>query len=309
MNKNAFVLTDENYYSREADIHYMSCSQYQSFEKCEAAAIAKLRGLWQPEETSDALFQGQYFHSYFESPQAFQVFCDENFNRIFKTKTTKAKGTEIVGKYAPFERLDEMIEAVENDRFISRILDWQGENELPMTGIVGGVPWRMKMDKYCPGTRRIIDYKTSANLHELYYNFRTRERQTFIEEFGYMMRAAVYGEIERQNRQEATFPSFLIIGVSKQSPPDKEVILLDDDTRWEYELEVVKSKIPHIQRLKEGVENPKRCGMCEYCRATKEIRKIKAYTDLMPEFWNDPDNIEVDDYEGTSVFDTLKPRG
>ena len=178
-----------------------------------------------------------------------------------------------------------------------------------MTGMVGGIPWRMKMDKYCPGSRRIIDYKTSANLHELYYNVRTRERQTFVEEFGYMMRAAVYGEIERQNRQETSFPSFLIIGVSKQSPPDKEVILLDDDTRWEYELEVVKSKIPRIQRLKEGAENPKRCGMCEYCRATKEIRRIKAYTDLMPEFWNDPDNIEVDDYEGTSVFDTLDPRG
>lgn len=305
MNKNPFILTDENYYSREADIHYMSCSQYQAFEKCEAAAIAKLRGLWEPREMSDALFQGQYFHSYFESPQAFETFCEQHFDRIFKTKTTKTKGTEVVGKYAPFERLDEMIEVVENDRFLSRILAWEGENELPMTGMVGGIPWRMKMDKYCPSSRRIIDYKTSANLRELYYNVRTKERQTFVEEFGYLMRAAVYGEIERQNRQESTFPSFLIIGVSKQSPPDKEVILLDDDTRWEYELEVVKSRIPHIQRLKEGVENPRRCGMCEYCRATKEIRRIKAYTDLMPEFWNDQDNIEVDDYAGTSVFDTL----
>ncbi len=305
MNKNPFILTDENYYSREADIHYMSCSQYQAFEKCEAAAIAKLRGLWEPQEMSDALFQGQYFHSYFESPQAFETFCEQHFDRIFKTKTTKTKGTEVVGKYAPFERLDEMIKVVENDRFLSRILAWEGENELPMTGMVGGIPWRMKMDKYCPSSRRIIDYKTSANLRELYYNVRTKERQTFVEEFGYLMRAAVYGEIERQNRQESTFPSFLIIGVSKQSPPDKEVILLDDDTRWEYELEVVKSRIPHIQRLKEGVENPRRCGMCEYCRATKEIRRIKAYTDLMPEFWNDPDNIEVDDYAGTSVFDTL----
>ena len=305
MNKNPFILTDENYYSRETDIHYMSCSQYQAFEKCEAAAIAKLRGLWEPQEMSDALFQGQYFHSYFESPQAFETFCEQHFDRIFKTKTTKTKGTEVVGKYAPFERLDEMIKVVENDRFLSRILAWEGENELPMTGMVGGIPWRMKMDKYCPSSRRIIDYKTSANLRELYYNVRTKERQTFVEEFGYLMRAAVYGEIERQNRQESTFPSFLIIGVSKQSPPDKEVILLDDDTRWEYELEVVKSRIPHIQRLKEGVENPRRCGMCEYCRATKEIRRIKAYTDLMPEFWNDPDNIEVDDYAGTSVFDTL----
>jgi hypothetical protein len=26
---------------------------------------------------------------------------------------------------------------------------------------------------------------------------------------------------------------------------------------------------------------------------------------LMPEFRNDPDNVEYDDYGGTSVFDTL----
>ena len=300
-----FVLTDENYYSREADVHFMSCSQFQAFEKCEAAEIAKLRGIWTPEETSDALFQGQYFHSYFESPEAFDVFCKSGFDKIFKTKETKARGMEIVGKYAPFQRLDEMIKVVENDPLISKILAWPGENELPMVGIVGGIPWRMKMDKYCASTRRIIDYKTSANLRELYYNPSTKERQTFIEEFGYMMRAAVYGEIERQTRKEKEFPSFIIIGISKQDPPDKEVVLLDDPTRWEYELEEISRKIVHIQRLKNGEENPRRCGQCEYCRATKQIRRIKSYTDLMPDYWNDPDNVEYDDYDGTSVFDTL----
>lgn len=300
-----FALTDENYYSREADIHFMSCSQFQAFEKCEAAEIAKLRGIWIPEETSDALFQGQYFHSYFESPEAFDAFCKSGFDKIFKVKETKARGLEIVGKYAPFQRLDEMIKVVENDPLISKILAWPGENELPMVGLVGGIPWRMKMDKYCASTRRIIDYKTSANLRELYYNVKTKERQTFIEEYGYMMRAAVYGEIERQTRKEKDFPSFIIIGISKQDPPDKEVVLLDDPTRWEYELEEISRKIVHIQRLKNGEENPRRCGQCEYCRATKQIHRIKAYTDLMPDYWNDPDNAEYDDYGGTSVLDTL----
>lgn len=308
LEKYGFVLTDENYYSREADIFYMSCSQFQAFEKCEAAEIAKLRGVWAPLGSSDALFQGQYFHSFFESEEAFESFCNAGFEKIFKTKTTKSRGTEIVGKYAPFERLDEMIRVVQDDPLISKILSWPGQNELPMTGIVGGIPWRMKMDKYCPDTRRIIDYKTSANLHELYYNVQTKERQTFIEEYGYMMRAAVYGEIERQTRGADGFPSFIIIGVSKQDPPDKEVILLDDPTRWAYELEIVSQKIPHIQRLKEGAENPRRCGQCEYCRATKELKRIKSYTDLMPEYWNDPDVVEYDDYGGTSVFDTLDTR-
>lgn len=308
LEKYGFILTDENYYSREADIFYMSCSQFQAFEKCEAAEIAKLRGLWKPQGSSDALFQGQYFHSFFESEEAFKSFCDAGFEKIFKTKTTKSRGLEIVGKYALFERLDEMIRVVQDDPLISRIISWPGQNELPMTGTIGGIPWRMKMDKYCPDTRRIIDYKTSANLHELYYNVQTKERQTFIEEYGYMMRAAVYGEIERQTRGADGFPSFIIIGVSKQDPPDKEVILLDDPTRWAYELEIVSQKIPHIQRLKEGVENPRRCGQCEYCRATKKLKRIKSYTDLMPEYWNDPDVVEYDDYGGTSVFDTLDAR-
>ena len=114
-----FQLTADNYYSREADIYFMSCSQYQGFLKCEAAAVAKLRGLWQPKETPDALFQGQYFHSYFEGPEAFERFCGDNADKIFKTKITKARGVEIVGKYAPFERMDEMIRVVQADPLIA----------------------------------------------------------------------------------------------------------------------------------------------------------------------------------------------
>ena len=307
--KYGFVLTDENYYSREADCHFMSCSQYQAFQKCEAAAMARLMGVWEPQGSSDALFQGQYFHSYFESPEAFDAFCAANEDKIYKTKTTKALGTVIVGKYAPFERLDEMIRVVQADPLIEKLLAWPGENELPMVGEIAGIPWRMKMDKYCAEKRIIIDYKTSANLRELYYNPATKERQTFVEEYGYMMRAAVYGEIERQTRGEDGFPSFIIIGVSKQDPPDKEVILLDDPTRWELELEQVKRNAVHFQRIKNGEENPRRCGQCEYCRKTKQIRRIKSYTDLMPDYWNDPDNVEYDDYDGTSVLDALISRG
>ena len=300
-----FVLNDENYYTREADAHYMSCSQFQSFQNCEAAEIAKMRGIWNPSKESDALFQGRYFHSAMESEKAFASFCEENFEKIFKTKTTKARGTEVVGKYAPFETLDCCLDVMHNDPIFSRLISIPGENELFMTGKLGGIPWRMKMDKYIPAGRQIIDYKTSSNLWELYFNVQTRERQSFIEEYGYMMRAAVYGEIERQNVDAETFPTFLILAVTKQDPPDRDIFMLNDDARWNLELEKVKSKIPHIQRVKEGNENPRRCGTCEYCRATKILHKIKMYTDLMPEFRNDPGNVEYDDYGGTSVFDTL----
>jgi hypothetical protein len=301
----SFELNDINYYTREADANYMSCSQFQDFQRCEAATIAKMRGIWKPSKESDALFQGRYFHSAMESKKAFDAFCEENFDKIFKTKTTKARGTEIVGKYAPFETLDGCLNVMKNDPLFSRLIALPGHNELFMTGNLGGVRWRMKMDKYISAGRQIIDYKTSSNLWEIHFNVQTRERQSFIEEYGYMMRAAVYGEIERQNANAETFPTFLILAVTKQDPPDRDIFMLNDDARWNLELEKVKAKIPHIQRLKEGNENPRRCGLCEYCRYTKILRKIKMYTDLMPEFRNDPDNMEYDDYGGTSVFDTL----
>lgn len=299
---NNFILTDENYYSREADIHYMSCSQFQSFQSCEAATMARLRGEWKPDGSSDALFQGQYFHSYFEGPEAFKRFCEAGFEQIFKTKATKSRGTEVVGKYAPFERLDQMIATVEADPFMQSMIQLPGNVEQFMVGEIGGILWRMKMDKYVPDRRLIIDWKTSANLWELYYNPETKEKQSFIEEYGYMMRAAVYGEIERQNIGKDTFPTFLILGVSKQDPPDKMAVMLNDDARWALELETVKAALPRIQQIKEGHLQPKRCGHCEYCRKTKKINRVLMYTDLMPAYRGE--TVEYDDF-GTPLLDTL----
>lgn len=297
-----FILTDENYYSREADILYMSCSQFQSFQSCEASTMARLRGEWEPDGNSDALFQGQYFHSYFEGVEAFTKFCDAGFDKIFKTKTTKSRGVEVVGKYAPFERLDQMIDAVLADPFMQSMMQLPGNVEQFMVGEIGGIPWRMKMDKYCPNKHLIIDWKTSANLWELYYNPESKERQSFIEEYGYMMRAAVYGEIERQNVGADTFPTFIILAVSKQDPPDKGAFCLNDDARWAYELEKVKAAIPRIQQLKEGHLAPRRCGHCEYCRATKKINRVLMYTDLMPAYRGEA--VEYDEIK-PSLYDAL----
>lgn len=283
------MLTRDNYYSPEADRFFMSCSQYQSFLECEAAAMAKLYGGWKGTGDSTAFLVGNYFHSYFESPEAHKAFCDEHFDNIFKTKTTKARGTEVVGKYAEYVQADRMIQKVENDPVCKRFLDMQGENEVIMTGELFGIPWRIRMDKYCPESRIIIDYKTSKNLRELFYNPLTRERETFIEHHGYLMRAAVYSEIEKRNAGQENDPLFIIIGVSKQDFPDIDVLSLNHRQRWDMELEQVKKNIARIQRLKTGQEAPKRCGVCEYCRATSKVKRIKPYYELKPEFRTEDD--------------------
>ena len=57
-------LTAENYYSPEMNWRYMSASQFKAFKRCEAAAMAELRGELERKETT-ALLVGSYVDSYF----------------------------------------------------------------------------------------------------------------------------------------------------------------------------------------------------------------------------------------------------
>ena len=276
-------LTRDNYYTPEADWEYMSCSQYQGWCECEAKQLAKLQGRW-VDEPREAFLVGNYFHTHFEGPEAHEQFCQENFEKIFKTKTTKAQGTVITGKYAPFEQADKMIAVAENDSLIKSLVDMPGENEKIMAGELFGVPWRIRVDKYVPDGRLVIDYKTVANINELKWSNELHEKVTFIDAYGYMMRAAVYSEIEKQYAGATTDPHFIIIAISKQDYPDKDVLELNHRQRYDYELEQIKERLAFIQRVKQGYTKPTRCGMCDYCRATKKLFFIRPYFKLMPEF-------------------------
>ena len=58
-------LNQDNYYSTEADRYYFSVSQYKDFMKCEAMALAKIRGEYKPQMTR-AMLTGSFVDSYFE---------------------------------------------------------------------------------------------------------------------------------------------------------------------------------------------------------------------------------------------------
>lgn len=277
------ILTRDNYYTPEADWEYMSCSQYQGWCECEAKQMAKLEGRW-VEEPSEAFLVGNYFHTHFEGPEAHEKFCQDNFESIFKTSATKKSGTVIKGKYKPFEQADKMIAVAERDPLIKSLLDLPGENEKIMTGTLFGIPWRIRVDKYVPDGRLVIDYKTVANINELKWSNELREKVTFIDAYGYMMRAAVYSEIEKQFSGGHADPHFIIIAISKQDYPDKDVLELNHRQRYDYELQQIKERIQHIQRVKERIVKPTRCGFCDYCRATKRLFFIRPYFKLMPEF-------------------------
>ena len=67
------ILTSENYYSEKSNLEYMSVSQYKQFQKCEAAAMAELKGEWKRPK-STALLVGSYIDSWFEgSLESFKI--------------------------------------------------------------------------------------------------------------------------------------------------------------------------------------------------------------------------------------------
>lgn len=73
-------LTQRNYFSPRANKEYMSVSQFKSFEKCPAAALAEIKGKYKREKTT-ALMVGSYVDAHFEGMLA--TFAKEN-PEIFK---------------------------------------------------------------------------------------------------------------------------------------------------------------------------------------------------------------------------------
>ena len=276
------ALTTDNYYTKEADREYLSCSQYDAFvDGCEAKAFAKLQGRF-VEQPSEAFLVGNYFHSHFEGKKAHEAFCQANFDDIYKTKTIKGV-TIITGKYKPFEVADAMIQMAESDPHIKQFIDMPGENEIIMSGkLFGQFPWKIRLDKYIPDKRLIIDWKTVANIQEVQWNQQLGQKVSFVENFKYLMRAAAYIEIEKQYTGKDIDPTFLLVCLSKQDPPDKDIFCLNHRQRLDLELEKMYKHLNRIQRIKSGEIKPKRCGACEYCRGTKKLSGINMYYVLEP---------------------------
>lgn len=271
-------LTTDNYYSLEADREYMSCSQFEDFLSCEAAAVAKIRGLYEPKK-SKAFLVGNYFHTAFEGPSAHKKFIEENYDDIY-TKTGKLR--------ADFEKANTMIAAAMADEKIRQLVDMPGENEKIMTGkLFDTYPWKIRLDKYIEKPRIILDWKTVASIRALEWNAEEGAKVSFIRNFRYLFRAACYIEIEKQFTGKDTDPAFWLACISKEEPPDKELISLNHRQTLDFELEKVKEKIWRFSEIKAGRIMPKRCGHCAYCRQTKKLNSVISFFEL-----DDPAAIE-----------------
>ena len=237
------ILTNENYYTPEANQEYMSVSSYKTYRKCEAMAMAEIRGEWIRPQTT-ALLVGSYIDSWFEGT------LDE-FKEAHPEIYKKTRGGLVLK--ADFIQAEEIIEFVQKDPMFMRYMS--GRKQIIKTAELFGTQWKIKMDSY--HNDKIVDLKVMRSMERIM-------GKSFVEHWMYDLQLAIYAAVE--GRDIATY----LAVVTKQDPPDKEIISVPRWRRLEL-LEDVKKDMPHILAVKSGEIPPMRCGVCEYCRTMKML--------------------------------------
>ncbi len=269
-------LNKSNYYSLEADRHYMSVSQFKSFLPsfggCEARAMAKLRGDYvQPE--SEAFLLGKYLHAWNEG--VLTDFKSEN-PQLFSSRGQTAGQLKSEYKIA-----NKMIETLECDPYVMKAL--AGQKEVILTAELFGMEWKCMLDSYQPNFAAnagiFADLKTTQDLNKTVYNQQTRVREHFITAYGYDIQFAVYAELERRATGRSDWLIPFMVAVTKQDPPDKDVYQFDYDD-IEAGLNIVRNNIDRVKEVKSGMAPAVRCEECDYCRSTKRIIKAKRFAEL-----------------------------
>lgn len=261
MEREMLFLTNENYYSNQANKEYMSVSQYHDFQECEVMALAKLKGEY-VEEKSDALIFGGYVDAYFNGELV--PFIEENKDRLFNSKTGEFK--------APFKNLTNVIKTIENDPYFYSF--HKGKPQVILTGVIAGVLVKGKLDFLFDD--KIVDQKVMKDFAKIWVE-KLHKYTNFIEAYGYDTQGGVYQELVRQNFDNKI--PFIIAATTKEEQPDKALIQIDQEY-LDRALEEFKQNAPRYDKIKRGLLDPVGCGHCPVCRAKKQLTQVIMYKDM-----------------------------
>lgn len=265
-------LTDENYYSIEANKMYCSASQAKDFfgcpliPGCEERALKAINGEY-VRETTKSLLQGSILDALWENDDPEYIL--ERFPDCVSSRGA-TKG-QLKSEYQDVLKLYQR--TLKEEKFCQYM---SGDKQTIMTGTIEGLPFKIKIDSYLDG-KAIVDLKTTKTLDRnfRYYIPDSGERLPFYLAYGYDIQLAIYREIVRQNTGD-NLRCYLAC-VDKTEHPICDVIelnnrLLDDA------IENVKRNCEHIIMLKSGEIDPIRCerSECDYCRDTHKCEVISS---------------------------------
>lgn len=247
---NCMNLTEDNYYSQEQNNKFFSVSQYKDFSKCEAMALAKVKGEYKQPVTK-ALLAGSFVDAYFEG--TLPEFMKENpelFTRKNELKSEFRKANEIIGR-------------VKADSLFMRFMS--GEKQKILTFELFGVPWKMKMDSYLKGVC-ITDLKVVANFKSLPL-------------WRYDLQGALYqAGVETVTGEKLPF---YLAAATKERVTDLDIFQIPQPT-LDMALGEIEGCISHYKDVKQGTVPPEHCGRCDYCKSVKAAT-IRNYNDLLLE--------------------------
>lgn len=253
-------LNKQNYYSDEANREFMSVSTFKKFTQCEAAAMAFLTGEYKQPSTP-AMLVGNFVHSAFDSEEEHEKFINEHSKVIFNRKGDY---------YKDYAVAKQMIDALKNDELAMFALE--GEKEVILTGELFGIQWKCRIDSINHERKTFADIKTTQDLHKRIWSDKHGGFVSFVEAYDYIFQMYIYRELIYQNFNEYYEP--YIVAVTKESPSNKAVIeIAHDRYTFESSFAEVTMKDDILPLLKKELQ-PKRCEKCEYCRQTKELRKL-----------------------------------
>lgn len=256
-------LTHENYYSTEANMEYMSVSQYKDFAECEFYGLMKAKGEF-VEPKGKPLLMGSYADAYFS--KRMEQFIADNPDIFKKDGTLKSD----------YEKVNECIRKATSDDFFMEHI--KGETQVIITGVINGIKWKGCYDFL---NKRIVDLKLVASIRELVWKYdplTKRNYQTnFIDAYGYDIQGCVYQELGRQ-RLGTKLP-FDIAAISKEDEPDLAIINIDDDILAS-KLEEVSTKAVRYDMIKKGLIEPTHCNNCPCCRKYNKLSRVITYKEM-----------------------------
>ena len=258
------TLTNSNYFSPEAQREYWSASQFKAFSNCEAEGIAEVLGVdvnGDPyeREMTDSLLIGSYIDAYFSEE------LDE-FIKVHGDKMFTKKGE----LYAKFQQANDIIDRIESDKLMMEFL--KGEKQVIRTAKFLGVEWKAKLDVLTD--ERIVDLKIVKDFDSVYkdgFGYRP-----WIEAWGYDIQGAIYQKVEQISSGRDKPLPFYLVAATKERVTDIDIIQIPQHI-LDAALQIVDAKIDRFDLIKMGEMRPKRCGVCNYCKATKVLTEPRVY--------------------------------
>ena len=271
-------LTNGNYYGAKANQEFMSVSQFKDFLKCEAMAMAKIKGEYEQPKSS-ALLLGSFVDEMLTGTKKSQIkFIVENRSEIFQKNSKLSKNTDeeltcLLNDYLadvfnadnkPYAEIVQALETIEKIKKQPLMMEhFESKHQVIMTGEIAGVPFKIKMDNYKPN-EFIADGKYMSSLRS------PNLFEPMVKYWGYDLQGAVYREIVYQNTGKR-LPFYLDIA-TKEKPTHLGVAEINQYDLDEA-LEKVKALAPRFQSIKKGEIEPERCDEydCNYCTETRVI--------------------------------------